>query len=206
MIPTEFSLPVDFYGDSRKDSPQKFQSDEAWGDQSADAEFDGVDGVIAGWVVGDGEHALRFAGGNLQIGGMNTGVKVVGLAFESVLVYRWRFRGRVGLHLCRSGAIVATACAGESCLQRRKKKKGNVRLKVVADGCVHSEDARTAELASSSLIRLGRVGVAVAQNNRTSSERWFYDLGDGLGAVGKHQGHLRERTDGSKCGFGSGIQ
>jgi hypothetical protein len=52
-------------------------------------------------------------------------------------------------------AVVAAAGAGESGFQRREKKQGEVGLEVVADGGVHGEDARAAELAAGPLIGFG---------------------------------------------------
>ena len=62
---------------------------EAGGDEGADSKLNGVDGVIAGGIVGDGEDALRFAGGDLEIGGVDAGVKIVGLALKAVLIGYW---------------------------------------------------------------------------------------------------------------------
>jgi hypothetical protein len=63
-----------------------------------------------------------------------------------------------------------------------------------------------AELAAGSLVGLRGVGEAVAEDDGAGGERGFDDLGDGLGAVGEHEGHLGERADGAERGFGAGVE
>ena len=60
----------------------------------------------------------------------------------------------------------------------------------------------TAELAATALVGLGGVGVAVAEDDGAGGERGKDDLGDGLGAVGEHEGHLGGGGDGAERGFG----
>ena len=56
------------------------------------------------------------------------------------------------------------------------------------------------------LVGLGGVGEAVAEDDGAGGEGGLDDLGDGLGAVGEHQGHLGERGDGAEGGFGAGVE
>ena len=72
---------------------------------------------------------------------------------------------------------------------------------------MHGEDAVGAELPRpASLVGLGGVGVAVAEDDVAGGEGGFDDLGDGLGAVGEHEGHLGEGGDGAEGGLGAGVQ
>ena len=84
----------------------------------------------------------------------------------------------------------------------RQEEDGEVGLEVVAGGCVHLEDALAAELAAAALVGLGGVGVAVAEDDGAGGEGGEDDLGDGLGAVGEHEGHLGGGGDGAEGGFG----
>jgi len=99
--------------------------------------------------------------------------------------------------------MIAAARAGKRSFQWGKKKQGEVRLKIVADGGMHGEDAGAAQPTTCSLIGLGRVGVAVAEDDGAGIQRGLNNFGDGLGAVGKHECHLGERADGAKRGFGA---
>ena len=102
--------------------------------------------------------------------------------------------------------MVAAAGAGEGGFERGKEQQGEVGLEVVADGCVHGEDARAAETAAGALVGFGGVGVAVAEDDGAGGERGGDDLGDGLGAVGEHEGHLGERSDGAERGLGARVE
>jgi hypothetical protein len=66
--------------------------------------------------------------------------------------------------------------------------------------------ARMRALAARSLIGFGGVGVAVAEDDGAGGEGGLDDLGDGLGAVGEHEGHLSQRTDGAEGGLGAGVE
>jgi hypothetical protein len=57
-----------------------------------------------------------------------------------------------------------------------------------------------AELAAAALIGLGGIGEAVADHDAAGVESRLNDLGDGLGAVGKHEGHLGHGRDGGGAG------
>jgi hypothetical protein len=103
-------------------------------------------------------------------------------------------------------ALVAAAGAGEGGFERWEEKDGEVGLEVVADGGVHGEDAFAAELAAAALVGLGGVGVAVAEDDGAGGEGGEDDLGDGLGAVGEHEGHLGGGGDGAEGGFGAGVE
>ena len=58
-------------------------------------------------------------------------------------------------------------------------------------------------LAAAALIGLGGVGVAIAEDDGASGEGGEDDLGDGLGAVGEHEGHFGGGGDGADGGLGS---
>ena len=59
-----------------------------------------------------------------------------------------------------------------------------------------------AELAAAALVGLGGVGEAVAEDDLAGVEGGLDDFGDGLGAVGKHEGHLGH---GGEAG-GAGVE
>ena len=123
---------------------------QAFEDRRADAEFDsfdaGFDRESGIGVVGDGHHALRFAGGDLLVGGVNAGVELVGLALETVFVAGL---GGIGL------AAVAAAGAGERGFEGSDQEQGEVGLEVVAHRAVQGQDAVGAEFAAGALVGLG---------------------------------------------------
>ncbi len=67
---------------------------------------------------------------------------------------------------------------------------------------MHGEDAPAAELAASTLVGLGGVGVAVAEDDGAGGEGGEDDFGDGLGAVGEHERHLGGGGDWAEGGLG----
>jgi len=164
---------------------------EARGYYFADAEMDLVDGG----VFANGEDAVRLASGDLFVLCMNATVEVVGLALETAFVSTLFF----------GVALVAAAGALERGFEGRQEKKREIGLEVFAGGGVHGEDAGAAKLAASSLIGLGGVGVAIAEDDVTVGEGGEDDLRDGLGAVGEHEGHLGGGGDGAERGFGGGV-
>src|ERR1035441_2904276 len=120
----------------------------------ANAKFDRVDGIVSRVVVSDRHNAVRIAGSDLLVGGVDAGVEIVGLALEAVLVATLSLALLVG----GSVPVVTLAGAGKRGFERRKQQDGQVGLEVVADGGVHGEDALGAKLAAGSLVGLGGGG------------------------------------------------
>ena len=141
----------------------------------------------------DDDDAVGFAGGDLFVLVVDAAVELVGLALEAVFV------GALPLDV----ALVAAAGALQGGLERGQQEDREVGLEVVAGGGVHGEDAWTAELAAAALVGLGGVGVAIAEDDGAGGEGGEDDLGDGLGAVGEHEGHLGGGGDGADGGFRS---
>ena len=127
---------------------------------------------------------------------VDAAVEVVGLALEAVFVGALLF----------DVALVAAAGAAERGFERGEEEEGEVGLEVVAGGGMHGEDALAAELAASALVGLGGVGVAVAEDDGAGGEGGEDDFGDGLGAVGEHEGHLGGGSDGAEGSFGAGVE
>ncbi len=71
---------------------------------------------------------------------------------------------------------------------------------------MHRENAFAPKLTAASLISLGRVGIAVAKDDRSRIERRKYDLGNGLGTVRKHERHLSGRGNRSEGSFGFRVE
>ena len=164
-------------------------------DEFADAQCDGIDGELDA-VVADGDDAVGFAGGDLLVGGVDAAVEVVGLALEAVLVgallWTWRW--------LRRRARASEASSGGS----SRRVRSGWRLSQTAACMARMRSA--AECAAGALVGLGGVGEAVAEDDGAGGEGGLDDLGDGLGAVGEHEGHLGERGDGAESGFGAGVE
>ena len=71
---------------------------------------------------------------------------------------------------------------------------------------MEGEDALGAELAAAALVGLGGVGEAVAEDDVAGGEGGEDDLGDGLGAVGEHEGEFGEGGDGAVGVLGAGVE
>ena len=69
-----------------------------------------------------------------------------------------------------------------------------------ADETVEVEDDFRAELTPAALIGFGGVGEAVAEDDLAGVEGGLNHLGDGLRAVGEHQGHLGHGGQGAGAG------
>ena len=67
---------------------------------------------------------------------------------------------------------------------------------------MHIENDLGADLAAAALIGLSGIGEAVADHDAARIESRLNDLGDGLGAVGKHEGHFRH----GRHGDGTGVE
>jgi len=67
---------------------------------------------------------------------------------------------------------------------------------------VHGQNDLRTEFAAATLVGLGGVGEAVAENDFARVESGLNDLGDSLGAVGEHERHL---GGGSKVGI-AGVE
>ena len=134
---------------------------------------------------------LRFAGGDLVVLLPDTAEEGVLLLLEAVFVW------------CRSWAsrrVVAAAGALQAAFERGQQQEGEVGLHVAADEPVEIEHHLGAELAAAALIGLSGVGEAVAEHDLARVESRLDDLGDGLGAVGEHEGHLGHGRDGVRAG------
>src|SRR5208337_4699710 len=79
------------------------------------------------------------------------------------------------------------------------------------------EDGGGAELAAAALVGLGGGGEAVAEDYLAGLECGLDDLGDDLGTIGKHEGHLglgrkgrgtgveQQRANAVACGSSAGL-
>ena len=161
-------------------------------DDGANMGFDGVNGSVFGYD----RDAGWIDGGDGLVGLVDTLVEGVWLALEAVFVFAG---GREVGGVARAGAEQGDFEAGE-------EEEGEVGLEVVAEGVVEGEDAGGAELAAGSLVGDGGVGVAVAEDDGSGCEGGADDGGDGLGAVGEHEGELSEGLDGADGGFGAGVE
>jgi hypothetical protein len=161
-------------------------------DYFKDALGDGGDGGF----VGDDDDSSLIASRYLAILFIDSRVELVAFALEAVFV---------GARLL-DVAVVAAAGSLEGGGQRGEKEEGEVGLYIVANCPVHGEDAVRAEAAAGSLVGLGAVGVAVAEDDGTGGEGGEDDLVEGLGAVGEHEGHLGFGGDGAEVGFAAGVE
>jgi hypothetical protein len=157
-----------------------------------DALGDGGDGGF----VGDNDYAVLIASSYLTILFIDSRVELVAFALEAVFV---------GAGLL-DVAVVAAAGAAERGGQRGEKEDGEIGLYVVADCAMEGEDAVGAEAAAGSLVSLGAVGVAVAEDDGAGGEGGENDLVEALGAVGEHEGHLGFGGDGAEVGFAAGVE
>ena len=161
-------------------------------DDLSDARVDLLDGSF----VSEGKDPARLARCYLFVFLVDAAIKIVGLALETIFVGA----------LLANVALVTTAGATEGVFERGQQEDSQIGLEVAAGGGMHGEDALAAELTASALVGLGGVGVSVAEDDAARSESRLDDLGDGLSPVGEHQGHLGGRCDGTKGGFGAGVE
>ena len=137
---------------------------------------------------------MGIAGGDGEVGVADAGVEAVGFAFEAIFV---------GAGLAEVLAVAA-AGAAEGGGEGREEEQGEVGLEVSAEGAVEVEDRSGAELAAAALVGLRGVGEAIAEDDVAAVEGGLDDLGDGLGAVGEHEGELGEGVDGAEGLIGGG--
>jgi hypothetical protein len=157
-----------------------------------DALGDGGDGGFVGEDYYAALVALRYCAVLL----VDAGVEGVVFALEAVFVGA----GLLG------GAVVAAAGSAEGAGQGWEQEDGEVGLYVVADGAVHGEDAVGAEAAAGTLVGLGGVGVAVAEDDGAFGQCGEDDLAEGLSAVGEHEGHLGFGGDVAESGFAARVE
>jgi hypothetical protein len=139
---------------------------------------------------------MGFACCDGLVGGVDALVEVVTFALEAVFVGA----------MFRRVSCVAAAGSMQRCGEIGQKQDGQIRQQVVADCAVQCKDAVAAEFAAGALVGFGRVGVAVAEDDGAGGERGLNDLGDGLGAVGEHEGELSQRCDAAERCFGFRVQ
>ena len=142
-------------------------------------------------VAFDEDDAVGFAGGDFAVLFPDAAVEGVLLLLEAVFVV-------AGLGFV---AGVAAAGAGEA----RLRSEGRSRR--VRSGCrlpqtrrCRSSTSCGAEFAAAALVGLGGVGEAVAEDDFAGVEGGLNDFGDGLGAVGEHEGHLGHGSEGGGAG------
>ena len=145
---------------------------------------------VDGKVALDTDDAVWLAGGNLSVFFPDATEELVLFGFETALVF-------AGL-LFRAG--VAAAGANEGGRETGEKEDGEVWLEVTADKAMEVEHYIGTQLAATTLVGLGGVCESVAEKDAASGEGGLNDLSDGLGAIGKHQGHLCHGSE--ACGAG----
>ena len=137
-----------------------------------------------GEVAFEEDYAIGFAEGDVAVLLPDAGVELVLLQLKAILIL---IGLRAGLGLC---ALVATAGTDEAGLEAGQEKEGEVGLKVAADEAVKGENVVGAELTATTLVGLRGVSKAVAEDDFAAVESGLDDFRDGLGAVGKHEGHF----------------
>lgn len=136
--------------------------------------------LVDAQVAFDCDDTQWLACGYFPVLGVDAGEEGIFLAFEATFV-----------DLCI--ARVAAAGAGEGSGEIGKQEDGQVWLKIVAEETVQIENDLGAELAAASLVGLGGVGEAVAENEFSCSEGGLDDFLDRLCAVSEHHGELGVR-------------
>ena len=137
---------------------------------------------------------MGIAGGDGEVGIADAGIEEVGFAFEAIFV---------GAGFAEV-VVIAAAGAAQGSGEGREEEKGEVGLEVSAEGAVEIEDGGGAELAAAALVGLGGVGEAIAEDDVAAVERREDDFGDGLGAIGEHQGEFGEGRDRAEGLIGGG--
>jgi len=155
-------------------------------DGSDDLLVDFFDGVIAF----DKDHAIRFAERDFPVFLPHACIEGILLRLEAIFIL-------TGLGL---GALVAAAGANERRLQAGQQEDSQVGVQVAADEPVKLDHGLGAKLPPSTLVGLGGVGKAVAEDDFPLLQRRLNHLGDGLGAVGEHQGHFRHGSEAGRAG------
>jgi len=149
---------------------------------------DFVDGVIAF----NEDYAMRLPQCDFAVFLPDAGVEGVLLQLEAILV----------LAVLRLDTLIAAPGADERRLEAGEKENGQVRLKISAEESVQFKNWLRAKLTAAALVGFRRVSKAVAEDDSSLLERRLDHLGDGLGAVGEHERHLRH---GRKAG-GTGVE
>jgi hypothetical protein len=159
-----------------RSQPLPFDGLEAVGYGGGDGFVDFFDGEVAF----DEDDAGGFAGGDLTVLFPDAAVEGVLFSFKAAFVET----------VLRGDALVAPAGAGQAGFETGEQQEGEVGLEVGAEEAVQLEDGRGAELTASALVGLGGVGEAVAEDDFAGVEGGLDHFGDGLGAVGEHEGHF----------------
>ncbi len=120
-----------------------------------------------------------IARGDFAIFVVDAAVKSFIFALEAVLI------GSAFLH-----AVVAAAGAGERSVEIGQQQDRQLRLQPSAHDFVQLEHNLAAKLSASTLIGFGGIRITVAEHHMARFKRRRDDLGNRLGAVGKHQSKL----------------
>jgi hypothetical protein len=159
----------------------------------------GSDDLLVNFFYGeialDEDDAGWFAEGDFAIFLPDAGVEGTLLQFEAIFVGARIWAG-LGLD-----SLIAAAGAEEGRLEAGKEQEGQVGLEIAAEETVEFEDGFGAELAPSTLVGLGGVGEAVTKDDSAGVEGGLDDFGDGLGAIGKHEGHFRHGREAGGAGI-----
>ena len=145
-----------------------------------------LDGVFAF----DEDNAVWFAESDLAVFCPDSCVEGVLLRLEAIFILP-------GLGL---NTLVAAAGAGKRGLQAGQKEEGQIRLEVAAKEAVQSKHGLGAKLTAPALVGLSGVGKAVAEDDFALVKGGLDDFGNGLGAVGEHQGHFRHGREAGGAG------
>ena len=140
----------------------------------------------------DDEDAFRFARGDGAVLIPDATVERILFLLEAAFIFA----------ILSGDAVIAAARAAEAGIEGGKQEESQVRLQAAADEAVQVEDDLGTEFPAGTLVGLGGVGEAIADDNFSCDERGFDDFGDGLGAVGEHESHFRH---GGEAG-GAGIE
>ena len=130
----------------------------------------------------DHDYALWVAASDGEVAVADPSEEGAALLLEAVFVFV-----TVGV-LC--GLLVAAAGALDARGHVGIHEQGEVGLEVAAQDAVEVEGGFATEFAAGTLVGLGGVGEAVAEDDFALGESGFDDFADVLGAGGEHEGHL----------------
>ena len=139
-----------------------------------------------GEVAFDEDDAGRFAEGDLEIFLPDAAVEGVVFRFKA---------GFVGAGLGGYTPVAASGAgkiSSDRGFKRGQEQEGEVGLEVGAEDAVELEDGSGAKLAATALVGFRGVGEAVAEDDFAGGEGGLNDFGDGLSAVGKHEGQFSQ--------------
>lgn len=138
---------------------------------------------LYGKVTLDKYHAIGFAEGYLPVFLPDAGMEPILFQLKPVLI----------LPSLSVSALVAPPCPCERRLEPRQQQQGQIGLKIAAQEAMKFKNHLRPKLPPTPLIGLRRVGKAITENDLAGIESRQNDLSDSLCAVGKHEGHFRQR-------------